>query len=183
MTHIGDSASRWAAVHWTAAAAFSSFAIAAVLVLVSRSRLTSSGKTISAWAVVLVGALWTLTTAVTEATAIADLAASRDLAQFEAWWSFAEGHGNGFSMLAVAVAVIAWNEYRDPHRLLSKWPAAAGAGAGVASFAGWALGVWFDVGPANLLWLLASGIMCVWLAWFGAVLARTTDFNAAEARH
>ena len=131
---------------------------------------------------VLVGALWTLTTAVTEVTVIADLAASRDLAQFEAWWSFAEGHGNGFSMLAVAVAVIAWNEYRDPHRLLPKWSAGVGAGAGLASFAGWALGVWLDVGPANLLWLLASGVMCVWLAWFGTVLARTSDFNGAEAR-
>ena len=110
MTHIGASASRWAAVHWTAAAAFSCFAIAAVLVLVSRSRMTSTGRTMSAWAVVLVAALWTLTTAVTEVTVIADLAASRDLAQFKAWWSFAEGHGNGFSMLAVAVAVIAWND-------------------------------------------------------------------------
>jgi hypothetical protein len=182
MTRIGESASRWAAVHWTASAAFSSFAIAAVLVLVSRSRLTSTGKTISAWAVVLVGALWTLTTAVTEVTVIADLAASRDLAQFEAWWSFAEGYGNGFSMLAVAVAVIAWNEYRDPHRLLPKWSAGVGAGAGLASFAGWALGVWLDVGPANLLWLLASGVMCAWLAWLGTVLARTSDFNGAEAR-
>ena len=84
MTRIGESASRWAAIHWTAAAAFSCYVIAAVLVLVSRSRLTSTAKTISAWAVVLVGALWTLTTAVTEVTVIADLAASRDLAQFEA---------------------------------------------------------------------------------------------------
>lgn len=62
MTRIAESASRWAAVHWTAAASFSCFAVAAVLVLVSGSRLTSTGKTISAWAVVLVGALWTLTT-------------------------------------------------------------------------------------------------------------------------
>jgi hypothetical protein len=85
----------------------SCFAIAAVLVLVSRSRMTSTGKTMSAWAVVLVGALWTLTTAVTEVTVIADLPRSRDLAQFEAWWSFAEGHGNGFSTLAVAVASLA----------------------------------------------------------------------------
>jgi hypothetical protein len=182
MMHIGHSPSRWAAVHWTASAAFSCFAIAAVLVLVSRSRLTSTGKTISAWAVVLVGALWTLTTAVTEVTVIADLAASRDLDQFEAWWSFAEGHGNGFSMLAVAVAVIAWNEYRDPHRLLPKWSAGVGAGAGLASFAGWALGVWLDVGPANLVWLLASVVMCAWLAWLGMVLARTRDVDGAGTR-
>ena len=182
MRHIGESPSRWAAVHWTAAAAFSCFAVAAVLVLVSRSRLTSTGKTMSAWAVVLVGALWTLTTAITEVTVIADLAASRDLAKFKAWWSFAEGHGNGFSMLAVAVAVIALSEYRSLHRVLPKWSAGIGAGAGLASFAGWALGVWLDVGPANLLWLFASGVMCVWLACFGTVLARTRDFNGAGAR-
>ena len=182
MTHIGESAPRWAAVHWTAAAAFSCLAIAAVLMLVSRSRMTGTGQTISAWAVVLVGALWTLTTAVTEVTVIADLAKSRDLAQFEAWWSFAEGHGNGFSMLAVAVAVIAWNEYREPDRILPKWSAGIGAAAGIASFAGWALGVWLDVGPANFLWLLASGVMCVWLAWLGTVLARTREFHGAGAR-
>lgn len=182
MTRIGEAASRWAAVHWISAAAFSCFAIAALLVQVSHSRLTSTGKTMSAWAVVLVGALWTLMTAVIEVTVIADLGASGDLAQFKTWWSFAEGFANGFSMLAVAVAVIAWNEYRDPHRLLPKWSAGVGAGAGLASFAGWVLGVWLDVGPANRLWLLASGVMCLWLAWFGTALARTSDFNGAEAR-
>ena len=41
------------------------------------------------------------------------------------------------------------------------------------------LGVWLDVGPANLLWLLASVVMCVCLAWLGTVLARTRDFNGA----
>ena len=69
-----------------------------------------------------------------------------------------------------------------PHRLLPRWSAAIGAGAGLTSFAGWALGVWLDVGPANLLWLLASGVMCVWLDWLGTVLARTRDFNGAGAR-
>jgi hypothetical protein len=182
MMRIAESPSRWAAVHWTAAAALSCFTIAAVLVLVSRSRLTSTGKTTSAWAVLLVGALWTLTTAITEVTVIANLARSRDLVQFEAWWSFAQGHGNGFAMLALAVAGIAWNEYRSPYRLLPKWSASVGAGAGVASFAGWALGVWFDVGPANLLWLLASGVMCLWLVWLGTVLARTSDFHGVDAR-
>ena len=38
MTHIAESASRWAAVHWTAAAAFSCFTVASVLILVSGSR-------------------------------------------------------------------------------------------------------------------------------------------------
>jgi hypothetical protein len=175
MMRIGESPSRWAAVHWTAAAALSCFAIAALLMLVSRSRLTSTGKTLSAWAVVFVGAIWTLTTAVTEVTVIADLAAAKDLAQFEPWWSFAQGFGNGFAMLGAAVAVIAWSEYRDPHRLLPKWSTAVGAAAGLGSFGGWALGVWLDVRPANLMWLIASGVMCAWLAVFGTALSRTSD--------
>jgi hypothetical protein len=99
----------------------------------------------------MVGALCTLTTAVTEVTVIAALAASGDLAQFEAWWSFAEGYGNGFSLLAVAVSVIAWNETKGPLRLVPKWSAAVGAGAGLASFTGWSLGVWFDIRPARRL--------------------------------
>jgi hypothetical protein len=180
MMHIAESASRWAAVHWTAAAALSCFAVAAVLVLVSHSRLTRTPLTISAWAVVLVGALWTLATAVTEVTVIADIAQARNIAQFKAWWSYAQGYGNGFAMLAVAVAVIAWSEFGDSHRILPKWSAAVGSGAGLASFAGWVLGVWFDIRPANLIWLIASGVMCVWLAWLGSVLARTGDFDGAK---
>ena len=62
MARIAASASRWAVVHWTAAASLSCFAIASVLLLVRDSRLTSTGTLMSAWAVILVGALWTLTT-------------------------------------------------------------------------------------------------------------------------
>jgi hypothetical protein len=181
MARIAESASRWAAVHWTAAAALSCFIVASVLVLVSGSRLTSTGTLISAWAVVLVGAVWTLTTAVTEVTVIADLAASGNLPQFQAWWSFAQGHGNGFPLLAVAVSVIAWNETRDPRRLVPKWSAAVGAVAGLASFAGWSLGVWFRIGPANLLWVLASWVMCIWLAWLGTALARSSESRTSGA--
>lgn len=147
MTRIGASASRWAVVHWTAAAAFSAFAIAAVLVLVSPSPLVGTAKTISAWAVILVGALWTLTTAVAE------------------------------------VAVIAWNEYRRPQRLVPKWSAGVGTGAGLASCAGWVLGVWFGVGPAIILWLVGSGIMSAWLAWLGILLSRGPSHTRAVVQH
>lgn len=175
MAHIAASASRWAAVHWAAAAALSCFTIASVLVLVSGSRLTSTGRLLSAWAVVLVGALWTLATAVTEVTVITDLAVSGDRPQFATWWSLAQGYANGFALLAVAVATIAWNEVTDPRRIVPKWSAAIGAAAGVASFTGWSLGVWFKIGPANLLWVLASGLMCVWLAWLGTALTRMSE--------
>jgi hypothetical protein len=171
MSRIAESASRWAVVHWIAAASLSSFSIAALLMLLSGSRLTSSGATISAWAVVLLGALWTLTTAVAEATVIAHLAASGDRAQFEAWWSFAEGNGSGIAFFALGVAVVAWNEVTSEQRLLPKWSAAAGSAVALASFAGWALGVWFDIVPANLMWVLASALMSLWLVWLGLALA------------
>ncbi len=157
MTHIGESASRWAAVHWTAASAFSCFAVAAVLVLVSRSRMTSTGTTISAWAVVLVGALWTLTTAVTEVTVIADLATSRDLARFETWWSFAEGHGDGFSMLAVAVAAIAWREVHGSTSAPSEVVGRDRYRSRIRVIRRLALGVWLDVGPATSCGSLRRG--------------------------
>ena len=178
MARIAESASRWAVIHWTAAASLSCFAIASVLLLVHDCRLTSTGTLSSAWAVVLVGALWTLTTAVGEATAIAGLAASGDLPQFTSWWVFAQGMANGFSLLAVAVSVIAWNETKDPRRLVPRWSAAIGTTAALASFAGWALGVWFDIGPASLLWVLATVVMCLWLAWLGIALARASESGA-----
>lgn len=155
-------------------------AVAALLVLVSGSRLTSAPSTVSAWALVFIGALWTLTTAITEVTVLADLAGTGDLSQFEAWWSFAQGYGNGFSILAVAVAVIAFNESRHPQPLVPKWSAALGAVAGIASASGWVLGVWLDIGPANLMFVLASAVMCVWLAWLGAALVRTAGTPAQE---
>jgi hypothetical protein len=176
MARIAESAARWTAVHWTAAASLSCFVVAALLVLVSSTRLTSTASTMSAWAMVCVGALWTLTTAVAEATVIADLAAAGDSGRFEAWWSFAEGNGNGFSVLAVSVAVIAWNEMRrGSQRLVPRWSAVAGAGAGIASFAGWVLGVWLNIGPGNVLWVIASVTMCLWLAWLGTAMASTTQ--------
>jgi hypothetical protein len=182
MTRIAESASRWKVVHWAAAASLSGFAVASLLVLMSGSRLAGTGWTRSAWGVVFIGALWTLTTAVTEVTVIVDLAASGNLSQFEAWWSFAEGNGNGFSLLAMAVAVIAWNEAKDPQRLVPKWSAAVGAVAGLGSLAGWALGVWLNIGPANVLWVVASGVMCLWLTWLGTALAGTVDTGGAEDR-
>jgi hypothetical protein len=172
MARIADSASRWRFVHWMAAVSLSCFAVSALLILTADSRLTASTPTTSAWAVLFVGAIWTLTTAVTEVTVIADLAVQRDLAQFEAWWSFAEGNGNGFAAFALGVAVIASCELRATDLLVPAWSSVVGTIAGLASCAGWVLGVWFNVGPANLVWVVASGVMCLWLALLGSSMVR-----------
>ena len=132
----------------------------------------------TAWAVIVVGALWTMTTAVAETTVVANAALSASNDAFAAWWAFSEGKANGFAFVALAIAVIAGNEARASVGATPRWAAWTAVVAGVASFAGWALGIWFDIGFGNLLWLLASIVMNLWTLWFGAMLMR---FQANES--
>jgi hypothetical protein len=52
----------------------------------------------------------TMTTAVAEATVVADAAAAGDTGRYEAWWAFSEGKAAGFMFPALAVALIAGRE-------------------------------------------------------------------------
>lgn len=175
MRVIAAAATRWAVVHWIAAASFSVFAVAGLVVLATGSRLTEDWWTMSAWAVLSVGALWTITTAVAEVTVIAEAAASGDAATFAAWWAFAEGNGSGFAFFALAVAVIAANEAGTVHRVMPRWASSTGVVAGVASFVGWALGIWLGIRFGNLLWVVSSILMSLWTFWFGVALMRRTE--------
>jgi hypothetical protein len=179
MTVIADNPTRWVAVHWTAAAALSFFAVAGLIVLGAGSRLTESGWTLSAWAVLPVGVLWTLITAVAEATAVTDAAVTGDQTTFAAWWTFSEGMGNGFAALALCVAIIARNEMQAAERATPKWAAGVAVAAGLASFAGWALWSWIDLGFGAPIWVASSILMCLWLLWFGTGLARAETTAAA----
>jgi hypothetical protein len=174
MAMIAHAPARWSAVHWIASAALSLFAMTGLIVLTSRSRLTESGWTMTAWAAITIGALWTVTTAVAETTVVSNAAVTGSRDAFHEWWAFAAGKGNGFAFLALAVAVIAGNEARSSNGVTPKWSAWAGMIAGIASFAGWALGMWLGVGAANLLWLVATVLMTLWTLWFGVALARQT---------
>lgn len=173
MTRIADAALRWSVVHWIASGALSLYAVAGLIMLTSRSRLTEEWWTITAWAVIPVGALWTVTTAVVETTVVANAAVSGSNEIFETWWAFAEAKGNGFAFLALAVAVIAGNEARSSRGATPTWSAWTGMVAGVASFASWALGMWFGVGIGNLLWVVSTIVMSVWTLYFGVVLMRS----------
>jgi len=172
MKRIAEGALRWAVVHWIAAAALSFYALTGLVVLTSGSRLTESWWTMTAWAVLPVSALWTMTTAVAEATVVANAAVTGTKETFEAWWAFAEGKATGFAFLALAVAVIAGNEARSSERATPPWSAWMAMVAGVASFAGWALGMWFGVGFGNLLWVASSIVMSVWTFWLGIAFMR-----------
>lgn len=173
MQSIAGGALRWTLVHWAAAAALSLFAVTSLIVLTAGSRFTHNFLTISAWAILLVGALWTVTTAVIEATVIAQAAADGDTETFKTWWSFSEGKATGFTFVALAIAVISANEVHSTERIVPVLSAWIGVVAGVASCAGWALGVWLGIGVGDVVWVLASIVMCLWSAWFGLAMARS----------
>jgi len=173
MQRIADGALRWTVVHWVAAFALSLHALTGLVVLASGSRLTESRSTLTAWATLVVSAMWTVMTAVVEATVVARAAAAGDIETFETWWVFAEGMATGFAFFALAVAVIAANEARSPERATPVWSAQVAMVAGVASFAGWAFGMWFGVAFGNLLWVASSIIMSLWTFWFGVTLMRS----------
>lgn len=172
MVRIANAPTMWSVAHWIAAAGLSLHAVAGLVVLTSGSRLTDGWWTTTAWAVWPISVLWTLSTAVSEATVVSNAATSGNTPVFEAWWAYAEGRANGFAFLALAVAVIAWNEARTAERVTPAWSAWTAMIAAVASFAGWALGMWFEVGLGTFLWLASSILMSLWTAWFGVALTR-----------
>jgi hypothetical protein len=184
MTRIADGSTVWSVAHWIAAAAFSLYAVAGLVVLTSETRLTEGWWIMTAWAVLPVGALWTLTTAVAEATVVANAAVSGNSEVYEAWWAFAEGKANGFAFLALAVAVIAGNDARSAEGATPAWSASTAVVAGVASFTGWALGMWFGIGFGSLLWVASSILMSAWTVWFGVALSRSpvSATSRVEAR-
>lgn len=179
MSIIAAGATRWAVIHWVAAIALSLFAVSGLLVLAARSHLTEQPATMLAWAVLPVGALWTVTTAVAEVTVVSEAAVAGDTARFTAWWGFAEAKAAGFTFLALAVAVIAGHEARSVHRVTPAWASTIAVVAGVASFAGWALGIWMGIRLGNLLWVASSLTMSLWTLWFGVGLLRSGEAHAA----
>lgn len=103
---------------------------------------------------------------------IADAAVSGNTDMLETWWAFAEGKAAGFTFLALAVAVIAGSEARSSQRVTPTWTSWIAVVAGLASFVGWAVGIWLGVSLGNLLWVVSSLVMCLWTFWFGTALSR-----------
>jgi len=181
MERIAEGAMRWYVVHWIAAVALSLYAVSALVVLNAGSRLTQGWWTLTAWAALPVAALWTVTTAVVEATVVAEAAMTGATETFKTWWAFAEGNANGFAFFALTIAAIAGNEARSAVRLTPPWAAWLAVAASLASFSGWVLGMWFGVRAGALLWVVASIVMSLWILWFGIALARSRESMEATA--
>ena len=174
MAIIADNASLWVAVHWGAALALTMLVIAGLLVLTAGSPLTHAWWTMSAWAVLVVGAFWVSTTAVAEATVIAAAAATGDSATFEAWQLFAEGQAIGFGFLVASVAVIAVDQARSAISVTPTWAAWIGAVAAVVAFVAYVvMGLVLGIAVGGPIWLVSTIVMGLWTLWFGAALARS----------
>jgi hypothetical protein len=179
MDRIAEGSLRWSIVHWAAAAALSFFAVASLIVLGAGSRLSQEWWTLSAWALLPVGALWTASTAVAEATVISNSAVTGNREVYEAWWMFAEGKANGFVAMALAFTVIAANEAWVSHSITPHWAARIAVVAGGASVLGWMLGSWLRLPFGAPIWLVGAIVMCLWLVWFGLSLARVEAGRAS----
>jgi hypothetical protein len=173
--HIAQTTPQWIIVHWISAAGLSLFAMTGLIVLSAQSRLTNVWWTITAWAVLTVGALWTMTTAVVEATVVADAALARNTAVYAPWSAFAEGKANGFMFVTLAVAVIAGHEIRTAPKTLPDWSSWVAVAAGTLAFIGWPLGMWFGVAIGGILWVIGSVVASLWTLWLGVRLAQIAN--------
>lgn len=168
MAQIAGEGDTWVAVHWLAATALSFLVIASLLALTA----SQSPLAASAWAILAVGALWTVMDALAEATVIAEAAAGGDQATFTAWHAFAKGTAMGFAVLGLAVAGLGWNEARAG-TVLPRWAALSVLPVGVAVFTGWILGPVLGIPFGAPLWLVASLVLTAWLTLYGAGSARS----------
>jgi hypothetical protein len=147
--------------------------VTSLIVLTAHSRLTENWWTISAWAILPVGAFWVVTAAVAEATVISHTALAGDRATFQAWQRFAEGKAMGFLGLALAIALIAGNEARSDQPTTPAWACWAAMAAALAAIAGWTLGMVLGVAAGGVIWLVSTRVMGLWTLWLGLALART----------
>lgn len=184
MAAIADAPTTWVAAHWAATLALTGFAMTGLIVLSTGSWLARDWWTVSAWAVLVVGAIGVTITAVAEATVITAAAVAGDTATFEAWQRFAEGWATvGFGALAIAVAVIAADEARSGRSVTPAWAAWIGAAAGIVAFVGFVvMGVLLGIAVGGLVWLGSSLVLSAWTFWFGVRLARVDGSEVQVAR-
>jgi hypothetical protein len=181
MQRVAEGHTRWALVHWAAAVALFLISGSGFLNLIDQSTGGSSTALRSAWLVLALGALLTVSTAVSEATVVSAAAHEGDKATFVSWWAFAGGMANGFFALALASAFIALAEARSNARSMPTWSCAGGAIFGLLSAVGWSFGQQLGLQIGGPIWLISTVLMCIWLAWFGfAALGATRRAASAQ---
>lgn len=182
MATIAAAPGRWLAAHWLSALAMVMIVVGGLLVLTTDSRLTETRLTASAWALLVVSTVVLMTAALAEATVVTAAAVAGDAATFEVWQAFAEGHALAFVPVALSAAAIAVGEARGRHGATPAWASWVGALAGVVAPLGLVLGVGAGIEVGGLVFVVFSIVLSLWLAWFGAGLARAEDSAVLPTR-
>lgn len=180
MALISENLTWWMAVHSVIAAGVSIFAVTGLIVLTARSRLTQAWWTETAWAVLVVAALWMMLNAVAEATALAQTAVAGNMSEFEAWEAFAIGMAMAIPVFTLAIAVIAGNEARIANGALPTWAAWIGTAIAIAASGGGFLWFTLEIGLAGFVWAIATLAISVWLLWFGVALVRSPQSRVPD---
>lgn len=181
MATIAGAPTQWMAAHWLSAIAASLFVVVGLIILTAESRLTHNWWTTTAWAVLIVGALWIVTAALAEATVSTAAAVEGDTATFEMWQLFAEAHAAAFVAMAVPLALIAGNEARNGPETTPVWASWIGVAAGVVAAVAFVLVLGVGIAVAGILWLASAIVMSLWALWFGVSLARSDGLTSSSA--
>lgn len=181
MATIAGAPTQWVAAHWLSAIAASLFVIVGLIILTAESRLTHNWWTLTAWAVLIVGALWIVTAALVEATVSTAAAVEGDTATFETWQLFAEAHAAAFVAVAVPIALIAVNEARNGPETTPVWASWIGAAAGVVAGVAFVLVLGIGIAAAGIIWIASTIVMSLWTLWFGVALARSDGLTSTRA--
>lgn len=167
MQHIADGHGQWAIVHWIAAIALLLMTGAGLIYFVETLTGRAHTAPAGAWLLFGLGSFLTIGTAIIEATAISAAASADDLDNFLIWWPLASGLGNGFMVVALATALIAYTSAKAEEPPMAIWLSWAGVIIALLSAIGWSLGQHLRVHFGGALWFISTLAMALWLAWFG----------------
>lgn len=181
MANIAAAPTQWMVAHWLAAISASLFVIAGLIILTTTSRLTHNWWTVTAWAVVIVGSLWIVSTALIEATVVTTAAVEGDTATFVEWQLFGQALASAFVAVAPALALVAFNEARNGPETTPVWASWIGAAAGVVAGVAFVLVLGVGIAVAGLIWITSTIVMSLWVLWFGVALARSDGLRSTRA--
>lgn len=182
MANIAAAPTQWMVAHWLAAISSSLFVIVGLLMLTTDSRLTDKWWTVTAWAVVIVGSLWIISTALIEATVVTAAAVDGDTATFVEWQLFGQALASAFVAVAPALALIAYNEARNGPETTPVWASWIGAAAGIVAAVAFALIIGLGLSMAGIVWIPTTIVMTLWVLWFGASLARSDTIPLTQTQ-
>lgn len=171
---VTGNATRWIVSHWLFASGSFLVALAALLVLVSRSELADTWYTMASWAGIALGSLLAVVFLVGEAAALPQLAAVDATQRFATWHTYVETGAVGAILpMTLGFGFVAWNHARRPTPRTPSWLAwGALLTFGVGGI-GWSVG--FGVLGIDalqpLLLLVILGF--VWVGWLGVNVVRS----------